>query len=122
VRGDFGNSIRQDEPALSLVLERLPATLELTLAAMVISVLVAFRRGSSPLPGGGGRSIREPCCLPVRPERSQLLAGHHADPSFFGVLGVVPAFGRGGLENLVLPALTLSMYSMARTARLIRSG
>jgi peptide/nickel transport system permease protein len=45
VRGNFGNSIRQDEPALGLVLERVPATLELTLAAMVIAVLIAFPAG-----------------------------------------------------------------------------
>jgi peptide/nickel transport system permease protein len=41
---------------------------------------------------------------------------------FSVTLGWLPPFGRGGPENLILPALTLSMYSMARTARLIRSG
>jgi peptide/nickel transport system permease protein len=41
---------------------------------------------------------------------------------FSVTLGWLPPFGRGGPENLILPAFTLSMYSMARTARLIRSG
>jgi peptide/nickel transport system permease protein len=42
---------------------------------------------------------------------------------FFSVqLNWLPPFGRGGLDHLVLPAVTLAMYSMARTARLVRSG
>src|SRR5581483_5813574 len=45
VHGDFGMSVRQSEPALNLVLERLPATLELSLAAMVLAVVVAVPAG-----------------------------------------------------------------------------
>ncbi|MGE3268899.1 MAG: ABC transporter permease, partial [Chloroflexota bacterium] len=42
---------------------------------------------------------------------------------FFSVqLELLPPFGRGSWVNLILPAVTLSMYSMARTARLVRSG
>lgn len=123
VRGDFGNSIRQDEPALSLVLERVPATLELTLAAMVISVLVAFPAGIISA-SRRGRPIDQGAMLFA-------LFGQSVPNFWLGImlillfsvsLGWFPPFGRGGLENLVLPALTLSMYSMARTARLIRSG
>ena len=41
LRGDFGRSLRYQQPAMSLVLERVPATLELSGAALLISLLVA---------------------------------------------------------------------------------
>jgi peptide/nickel transport system permease protein len=123
VRGDFGTSIRQGESALALVVERLPATLELTLAAMAIAVLVA-------LPAGIVSAARRGSLLD---QGAMLVAliGQSVPNFWLGImlillfavsLGWLPPFGRGGLANLVLPALTLSMYSMARTARLIRSG
>ena len=123
VRGDFGQSIRQDEPALGLVLERLPATLELTLAAMAIAVLVAFPAGILSASRRGGL-IDQGAMLFA-------LIGQSVPNFWLGImlilvfsvtLGWLPPFGRGGPENLILPAFTLSMYSMARTARLIRSG
>ncbi len=123
LRGDFGTSIRQDEPALALVTERLPATLELTLAAMAIAVLVA-------LPAGIVSAARRGSLLD---QGAMLVAliGQSVPNFWLGImlillfavgLGWLPPFGRDGLANLVLPAVTLSMYSMARTARLIRSG
>jgi peptide/nickel transport system permease protein len=123
LRGDFGKSIRQDEPALALVLERLPATLELTLAAMAIAVLVAVPAGIVSAARRG--SLLDQGAMLVA------LVGQSVPNFWLGImlilvfavgLGWLPPFGRGGLANLVLPAVTLSMYSMARTARLIRSG
>jgi peptide/nickel transport system permease protein len=123
VRGDFGNSIRQDEPALGLVLERLPATLELTLTAMAFAVLVAFPAGIVSASRRGG--------LVDQGAMLFALVGQSVPNFWLGImlillfsvsLGWLPPFGRGGFANLILPAFTLSMYSMARTARLIRSG
>ncbi|HEY4911707.1 MAG TPA: ABC transporter permease, partial [Methylomirabilota bacterium] len=45
LRGDLGRSLRYRQPALPLVLERLPATAELALAALVVSLLVAIPAG-----------------------------------------------------------------------------
>jgi peptide/nickel transport system permease protein len=45
VRGDFGNSFRHQQPAMSLVMERMPATIQLTLTAMAIAVCVAVPVG-----------------------------------------------------------------------------
>src|SRR5512135_2492241 len=45
VNGDFGLSFRHQQPALDLVLERLPATLELALASLALSVAVAIPLG-----------------------------------------------------------------------------
>src|SRR5919201_5815022 len=45
VHGDFGTSLRQGLPVMNLVLERLPATLELALSVMLVSLVVAFPVG-----------------------------------------------------------------------------
>src|SRR3954462_13090133 len=45
VRGDFGQSLRQHQPALPLVVERLPATLELAFAAIFLSLLISLPVG-----------------------------------------------------------------------------
>ena len=45
LRGDFGNSLRHDEPALALVWQRMPATLELTMVAMAIALVLAIPAG-----------------------------------------------------------------------------
>ena len=45
VRGDFGKSLRYDQPALPLVLERLPATIELTMVGMFVAVVFAIPVG-----------------------------------------------------------------------------
>ncbi|MCC7372655.1 MAG: ABC transporter permease [Chloroflexi bacterium] len=123
VRGDFGRSIRQSEPALSLVIERLPATLELTLAAMAIAVLVAVPAGLIAAAWRG--TIVDQAAMFVA------LLGQSIPSFWLGImlllffsvqLELLPPFGRGGWQNLILPAVTLAMYSMARTARLVRSG
>lgn len=124
LRGDFGESIRQAEPASSLVLERLPATLELTVAAMLLAVIVA-------LPAGIVAATHRGRAFDQLAMAVSLLG--QSVPSFwlgimlvlfFGVqLGWLPVAGRdAGWQSLVLPAVTLSMFSMARTARLVRSG
>lgn len=123
VRGDFGRSIRQSEPALSLVIERLPATLELTLAAMAIAVLVAVPSGLIAAAWRG--TIVDQAAMFVA------LLGQSIPSFWLGImlllffsvqLELLPPFGRGSWQNLILPAVTLAMYSMARTARLVRSG
>ena len=45
VQGDFGNSIRHKQPAIKLILERLPATIELAVAALLLSMLVGIPLG-----------------------------------------------------------------------------
>ncbi len=123
LRGDFGRSVRQAEPALGLVLERLPATLELTFAAMVIAVVVA-------VPAGLVAAARRGSAVD-QGAMFVALIGQSVPNFWLGImllllfavtLNLLPPFGRGGLEHLVLPAFTLAMYSMARTARLVRSG
>ena len=129
VHGDFGTSLRQGLPVMNLVLERLPATLELALSAMLVSLVVAF-------PVGIISATRRDS---VWDQASMLGAvlGQSA-PTFFlgivllfvfgGVLNWFPIGGRGQgglpdeLRHLVLPAITLGAFSMARNARLVRSS
>jgi peptide/nickel transport system permease protein len=129
VRGDFGNSLRQGLPVTSIVLERMPATLELAVSALLISLTIA-------LPVGIVSAARRNS---IWDQASMLGAvlGQSA-PTFFlgimllfvfgGMLNWFPIGGRGQggpgdeLRHLVLPAVTLGTFSMARNARLVRSS
>ncbi|MDQ3547421.1 MAG: ABC transporter permease [Chloroflexota bacterium] len=123
VQGDFGVSLRQRQPTFDLVIERMPATIELAAAALAISlsiglplgVLAAIKRGSIwdnmlMMTGLLGQSI------PV------FWLGLLLVMVFSVRLGWFPVAGRGGLDHLVLPALTLGLFSTAYVARMTRSS
>ncbi len=123
VRGDFGVSLRNRIPALPLVLERMPATLELALAAMALSLAVA-------LPLGVVAATRRGTLIDAASMVGGLVG--QSTPGFwlglllilfFGVdLRWLPVSGRGGIAHLVLPGVTLATYSMGRTARVVRAS
>ncbi|MCA1644013.1 MAG: ABC transporter permease [Chloroflexi bacterium] len=123
VRGDFGTSLRSREPAFNLVIDRMPATLELTGAALLFSLAVAF-------PVGIISAVRRDS---VYDHLSMLgaLLGQSVPAFWLGlmlilILGVrlrwFPISGAGDFHHLILPAVTLGTYSLARNARLIRSS
>ncbi len=123
LRGDFGHSFRHNQPALSLVLERMPATIQLTLAALAIALIIA-------IPVGIISAIKRNTILDHIGMTGALL-GQSTPVFWLGVMLILifsvilqwfPSSGRGSIENLVLPAITLGMYSMARTARMMRSS
>ena len=137
--GDLGRSFRFSIPALELIMQRLPATLELTFAAILISLTIG-------LPAGIYAGFR-----PDSRISKAIMAG-----SIFGFsllsfwvglmlilifaveLGWLPSTGRGevgtilgittsfatrsGIEHIVLPALNLSFFNMALVTRLTRAG
>jgi peptide/nickel transport system permease protein len=129
VRGDFGTSLRQGLPVSQIVLERLPATLELAAAAILISLLIAF-------PIGIISAVRRNSMWDQASTFGAMLG--QSAPTFFvgimllfifgGMLNWFPIGGRGRegvydeLRHLVLPAITLACFSMARNARLVRSS
>jgi ABC-type dipeptide/oligopeptide/nickel transport system permease component len=123
LQGNFGNSLRHDEPALGLVFERMPATLELTVVALGVAMLLA-------IPAGIVSAIFRNTALDYVSTMVALIG--QAMPTFwlgimlilvFAVgLQVLPSSGRGGLMNLILPALTLGLFTAARTMRLTRSA
>lgn len=120
---DFGRSYRYQADSIAVVLERFPATLELTGAALLLTVTVAF-------PAGIIAAVRR-----GRVSGFLVMFGALIGQSvaifwlaimlilLFSVqLRLLPSFGRGGLEHLILPAVTLSSFLIARQTRLIRSG
>jgi len=121
--GDLGDSLRQRQPALGLVFDRMPATLQLAGAAFVLAAVVGFGVGTLAALMRGTVWDRAAMSL-----TSVLQAG----PVFFiGIililffsvrLGWLPSSGRGDIKSLILPAVTLSGFTMASLARLVRSA
>jgi peptide/nickel transport system permease protein len=140
---DLGNSLRSRTPAFELVLERMPATLELTLFAILfatllaipIGILSATRRGT-PLDGGimlfamFGQSMPSfwlgiMLILFVGLGLRWLpISGHVPvlEPLLSGDLPKALANLPDALRHLILPGVTLGVFSLARNARLVRSS
>jgi ABC-type dipeptide/oligopeptide/nickel transport system permease component len=123
LRLDFGLSFRHSQPALDLVLERMPATIQLTITAMIIAMIIA-------VPVGIISAIRRNSILDHIGMTGALL-GQSTPVFWLGIMLILvfsvtfqwfPSSGRGTLEHLILPAVTLGMFSMARTARMMRSS
>lgn len=139
LKGDLGKSFIFAEPALKLILQRMPATLELALAAMFLAVVIG-------IPLGVFAGLR-----PHSKVSKTIMAGSilgFSLPTFwvglmfimiFAVmLGWLPSTGRGettsllgiqvsfltldGLSHLLLPALNLALFKMSLVIRLARAG
>jgi peptide/nickel transport system permease protein len=121
--GDFGTSIRFNRPVAGLIRERLPRTLELTLAALALAVILA-------VPAGIVSALRRGT-LVDRAVMLGAIAGQ-AVPIFWLALMLIwafavqlrwlPVFGYGTPWHLVLPAVSLSTIVLGRLARLVRSS
>lgn len=139
LQGDLGTSFAFNIPAIELIMQRLPATLELAVAATLLAIVIG-------IPLGLVAGMRE-----GTPLANGIMAGSilgFSLPSFwvglililtFGVwLGWLPVFGRGdtvtllgvewsfltldGLSHLILPALNLALFKIALLIRLTRAG
>jgi peptide/nickel transport system permease protein len=119
VNGDFGLSFRHQQPALDLVLERLPATL----ASLALSVAVA-------IPLGIVAALYRGRLVDALAMAFAVVG--QATPYFWmGImlilvvsvqLGWLPTSGRGGLDHLILPAITMATHLAASLARLTRTS
>lgn len=119
--GDFGDSWRTGQPAMGLVLERLGATLLLTVSAFLIALLVAVPLGVL----AGSRHSG-----PIGWLASGVGVLGQALPAFwlgtlmilvFSVrLGWMPSSGRDGMRSLILPALALAAFPAATLLRIVR--
>jgi len=133
--GNLGNSFIYGQPALDIVFERMPATLELAVIAMLLSIIIG-------VPLGIISSIK-PNSIVSRVIMFFSLAGISVPVFWTGmilvlvfsvILGVLPSSGRGdvflftsaftwdGIKHLIMPVLTLSIFQLALILRLTRTG
>ena len=121
--GDFGNSLHFKSPALPMVLERLPATLQLALTALIMAVLVGLPLG---LIGGFN-----PGSFIDNIARGLALLGQSV-PNFWLALIMIlyfavelrwfPSFGRDEWKSVIMPAFVLGLPVMGQIVRLTRSA
>jgi peptide/nickel transport system permease protein len=124
VRGDFGNSWKwQGHTAMGLVWQRLPATLQLAGFALLISVVIALPIGvlAAVMKGTPWDSLAKIIAL----------LGQSLPAFWLGIvlmwifavhLGWFPTSGRGGIQYMILPAITLGWFQVAALMRLVRSS
>jgi ABC-type dipeptide/oligopeptide/nickel transport system permease component len=121
--GDFGRSWRFQSPVLPLVLERLPATIELAVASLTLSLAIA-------VPLGVISAVKRNTLIDGI---SMVLAliGQSTPAFWLGImlilffavdLGLLPTSGREEWGSIILPALTLGLTLAGRNARLVRSS
>ena len=122
-RGDFGQSFQYRAPALQVVLERLPATIQLTLAAMLITIAAGVSLGIFTAVRRGTRYDVAGTIVAVL---GQSLPNFWLGIMLILLFGValrwLPTSGFSGWTSLVLPAITLAAFPMALVARLTRSS
>jgi peptide/nickel transport system permease protein len=123
VRGDLGDSLFFRQPAMSILMERMPATLQLSAVALLFSLSVA-------IPIGMLSALRRDSIWDYLGTSIAML-GQAIPPYWLGImlilvfsvnLGWFPTSGRGTAWHLVLPAITLGSVLMALITRLVRSG
>ena len=124
LQGDFGQSLKyQGQSAMGLVMERLPATFELAGFALLISALIA-------VPIGVLAAVAKDTGWDAAAKVVALL-GQSLPVFWLGIvlmwifavwLGWLPSSGRGGLQHLILPAITLGWFQVAAIMRLVRSS
>jgi peptide/nickel transport system permease protein len=122
-RGDLGTSIQQSRPVLDEIADAWPATLRLTVAALLIAAPVGVAAGVV--------SAVRPNSLFDAAARLGALFGLSMPVFWIGLVLIVafslwlpwlPAGGTGSAAHLVLPAVTLALPSIAMVARLARSS
>ena len=139
LQGNLGRSFAHGEPAMALILERLPATLELALSATLIAIVLG-------IPLGLWAGLR-PRSLSGQSIMAGSILGFSLPTFWVGLmlimlfsvwLGWLPASGRGPVQNvlglplslgnlegwrhLLLPALNLALFKLALIIRLVRAG
>ena len=138
LRGEFGLSLRQAQPVSKLIMERLPATLELSFIAASFAVLAGIAMGVyTALRRNTWLSQTLLALSLVGVSLPTFLIGILLILVFAVLLGWLPSFGRGdtvalgwwstglltgsGLKALILPAITLGLFQMTLIQRLVRS-
>jgi peptide/nickel transport system permease protein len=122
VHGDFGVSLRHGQSSLPLIAARLPATLQLTVTAMLLAIALAVPLGVLAATHRGG---------PVDLLAMGVALVGQSVPNFWLAImmillfavswGLLPTSGRGGVAHVVMPAAAIAINLMALLTRLVRS-
>ena len=122
-RGDFGASIKDRRPARTILFERLPATIQLAVSAIVLTIVIG-------VPLGVLSAVKRDSIFDKIGSIFAVLG--MAAPQFwvaimailvFGaILKWLPTYGRGGMDHLILPAFVLALANIAGMMRLGRSS
>jgi ABC-type dipeptide/oligopeptide/nickel transport system permease component len=122
VHGDFGVSLRHGQSSLPLIVARLPATLQLTVTAMLLAIVLAVPLGVLAATRRGG---------PIDFVAMGVALLGQSVPNFWLAImmillfavswGVLPTSGRGGFAHVVMPAAAIAINLMALLTRLVRS-
>jgi peptide/nickel transport system permease protein len=138
VQGEFGLSLRQVQPVSKLLLERLPATLELSLVAATLALVAGVAMGVyTALRRNSWLSQFLLAVSLIGVSLPTFLIGILLILVFAVLLGWLPSFGRGdvvqlgwwstgfltwsGIKALILPSITLGLFQMTLIQRLVRS-
>jgi ABC-type dipeptide/oligopeptide/nickel transport system permease component len=122
-QGDLGISLRSNRPVSALIAQRLPATVLLTVTALVIAVVIAVPAGIISAVKRGSAIDRLAMVGAVAGQAMPIFWLALLLITLFGVrLRWLPVFGSGTFAHLVLPAVSLSTIILGRLARLVRSS
>lgn len=122
-RGDTGTSFRYNEPAMPLVLERLPVTLTLAGLSLVLALLIA-------IPLGVVAAVRRNSLADLI-ATTTAVAGRSMPNFWLGIMlmlllavrwRLLPATGTGSWKHLIMPAITIGTGLAASLTRLLRSS
>jgi len=123
LRGNLGRSIFTNRPVLQTILEQLPSTIDLALAAMLMAIVLGTGLGI--LAALNHNSWLDNVCMAIA------VAGVSVPIFWSGLLLILlfastlhwlPATGQGGLKHLLMPAVVLGFASSGTIARLVRSS
>jgi peptide/nickel transport system permease protein len=121
--GDLGTSLRTNQPVSTVIAERMPATLELAAAAMVVALMIAIPLGVLAAVRAGTAIDHAATTLAlVGISMPNFWLGPLLAIVFSVSLGWLPVSGRGTAANLVLPAITLGAPLAAMLARMTRAS
>ena len=123
IQGNFGKSWYSDTPAFGLVLERMPPTIYLTLAGLVVALIIALPLGF--IAALRRHSVVDNACTAVA------VAGQAMPIFWLGIMLIIifavrlkllPASGYGTWQHFLMPSFTLGAFLAPLTMRLVRSG